>query len=501
MKRLLYGLLTLPIFFNILLTFWLPLHGDVFYNQDSARDFLLIQEIVEREPLTLIGPRTLGISGLFHGPLWLYMNVPAYILGHGNPSVFGLYWAILYVISILLVWYVAKKLFDPLTALLSALLYSSIFASPLHNFNNTFGAVLLFPLFFLCTTYYFHSRKLPFLVLSFLLLGLLIQFQMAFGIPLLILQILLLSYFILRKKIFSHFISFFVILIPLSTFILFELRHHFLQSISLYTYLTSRTSEASQIFTFDFFSSRFFLITQQNVGLLTGGNFIVSGLLILFLLFSYWNIIRLKRTIHTFAYFLFIFFYIGYWIVTYPYSGQFWIWYHWEFASVFVIIFCSFHSRNKWLFFILYILCFGFSMQSHFASFIKIREQFIGKDHYSWVSFLEGTKSIYEQTNGDFGYYVFEDDMLGYRSRYAVEYQKNLHGGNPSSNTKRPLTYIFIASSHDPAWWKKTQVRIEGTPQKSVSLISPYRIEEYRLSADELQIPSDPNLIDTMHFR
>src|SRR5688572_10815215 len=88
------NLFLLVLFFillNILLSSWYVLHNDLVFNSDIARDFLLFEEISQKK-IVLIGPRASGIPGLFHGPLWLYVNYPAYIIGQGNPVVVGWWW-------------------------------------------------------------------------------------------------------------------------------------------------------------------------------------------------------------------------------------------------------------------------------------------------------------------------------------------------------------------------------------------------------------------------
>ena len=81
---ILFGLLVLA---NLFLAAWHFLHQDLVFSADIARDFSLFREI-DRKKIILIGPRS-SVSGLFHGPLWLYLNYPAYLIGQGNPVVVG----------------------------------------------------------------------------------------------------------------------------------------------------------------------------------------------------------------------------------------------------------------------------------------------------------------------------------------------------------------------------------------------------------------------------
>jgi hypothetical protein len=69
----------------IILASWFVINGDILFYSDIARDFLLMEDILYNKPIALIGPRSGAISGVFHGPLWFYLNLPAFILGKGNP--------------------------------------------------------------------------------------------------------------------------------------------------------------------------------------------------------------------------------------------------------------------------------------------------------------------------------------------------------------------------------------------------------------------------------
>src|SRR5579863_1751233 len=83
--------------------------GDLLFHTDIARDFLLIQDIAVNHKLTLIGPRAGGIPGTFFGPIWLYLNLPVFLLGNGNPIIIGYFWLLLFFVGIGTVYYVGYK--------------------------------------------------------------------------------------------------------------------------------------------------------------------------------------------------------------------------------------------------------------------------------------------------------------------------------------------------------------------------------------------------------
>jgi len=72
---------------------------------------------------------------------------------------------------------------------------------------------------------------------------------------------------------------------------------------------------------------------------------------------------------------------------------------------------------------------------------------------------------------------------------------------------KKETTYLIISPAPkdrpelNGEWWKKGQVKIDSEPDKVFRTQSGYVIEKYYLADDELEIDSDPNLIQNLHFR
>ena len=106
LKVLFLILILLSLFFAS----WYVVNGDLTFSSDIARDFLLFGEITEKK-FVLIGPKS-SVMGLFHGPLWLYLNYPAYLIGNGNPLVVGVWWIILDAVFLVSVFFISKKLFN-----------------------------------------------------------------------------------------------------------------------------------------------------------------------------------------------------------------------------------------------------------------------------------------------------------------------------------------------------------------------------------------------------
>src|SRR3989344_5144927 len=125
MRSLVYAILGVLIVLNIFFASYSVRNGEIHFFNDVARDFLLFGEI-DAKKIMLIGPRS-NASGLFHGPLWTYINYPAYLLGGGNPVVVGWFWITLELCALALGFYGTKKLFGTLAALAFTFLYSTLF--------------------------------------------------------------------------------------------------------------------------------------------------------------------------------------------------------------------------------------------------------------------------------------------------------------------------------------------------------------------------------------
>ncbi len=444
---------------NITLAAWYILHGDLLFHTDIARDFLLIEDIAYNKHLTLIGPRSGGISGVFHGPLWLYLNLPAFLLGKGNPVYVGWFWFFLYLIFLIIVYKVAVRLFDKITAFLCILLVSLITASSVKNFINPFGAVILSPLYLYFFWEYLKKLEYKNLLISFFILGLIIQFQMAYGGPILLLTLPLLIYFLYKKKKLFHLTALLILLIPLSTYILFDLKHDFLQVRSVIQSITAVKRPGDQILSV-FISERIKGIFINGLKLQPINNLLsdipVTLIFITIFLKAYKEIKLKNRNL----YFLFFYYYIGFWILSFLFRGVIWGYYYWPFLPLIIIIFASAHKFiNKKLFYLvlIYVLVLNYFQQT---IDLKNSQKTIGKDGGAWQFNFQLSQKIFWEADVDFGYFIYTPDLFGYSTRYALNYTQTLFQNKKAYPfQKRKITYAIIASPPDDKpylngdWW------------------------------------------------
>lgn len=499
---------SLIILISLVFASWFAIHGDIVFHTDIARDFLLMEDVVRNKPITLIGPRSGGIPGVFHGPAWTYLNIPAFILGNGNPAVVGWFWVLLFAVNVFIVYKVGSKMISDNVGWIAATIASVISAFSVPGYFNPFGAVIFSPLFVYFLFKYIKESKIKDLLFSLLCLGMIIQFQMAFGVPMLVLFIPLLFLIIIRNKKFLHIFSLIILLIPLSTFILFDLKHQFLQTKSVMNYLSDKENTGKTDAKFgDILKERVNSIINIGPGFITKNNNYLFYLVVAMLGYSTYKIIKEKKesNIKLFSV-IFLYFYIGYWLMTVFYKGVMWGYYYWPFLGLISIIFaCTSKFINRWLFYIILAVFVVYNFNSDLAVNFK-PETYFGNDGSSWRFHNKVAKLIFDDAPNEFGYYIFTADQFGYSSRYSMNYQQHQYNKSVYPYEKKRITYLIIAPSDNPTiddrWWKEEKVKIKRSPDKTFTFDgSNMRVEKYILNSEEIADKSDENLIHTLIFR
>lgn len=505
MNRLFTLFFWISIIISALSAGWFVLHNTIYFHTDIARDFLLIEDIVVHKKLTLIGPHSGGVDGVFHGPAWLYLNVPAFVLGKGNPVVVGWFWVVLMLFSIGIVYIVTKKLADTTIAMISTAFYGLIIGDSAANLFNPFGAVLLSPLYFYFFIRYLSTTKTRHLIIALLIIGFIIQFQMAWGVPILLLSLPLLLYTIITKKRFIQICSFAVLLIPLSTFILFDIRHQFLQMRSVVSYL-SHPPVQLQISLVSFIGMR---MQDMFMSLLNIAAFGYRPLqFFFFLLFVFFfHFVRRKKSTHLSYFYYFLYFYIGYWTLTLFYKGTMWSYYTSPFIPLFCIaigfLFYFLPKKTVTIVFLLIIYPLLFlnlrNLYIHNSDFFKLNSGL-------WQFYNNQARTIFTDAGKEFGWYVYSADQYGYSPKYAMHYvQRNSFDKQGIPFEKKQTTYFIISPSTNrytnEADWKKDKIKLTRTPNRIFKFQEGSYVEKYFLSTEELQVPSSSDLIQDLIFR
>lgn len=506
LKNWYYFAITL-IIINVILSAWWLIHGDIRYDVDISRDFLLIEEIASIKPFTLIGSHT-SIGGVFHGPFWYYLNLPAFYVSKGNPLFIGWFWWGLSIFTLIIFYYVAKKLFNKSTAVLATLLYSAnSIINPtlgLKMFFPPYGAVLLSPVFFYLFIKYIFEKKPKYLIFALVTLGLVIQFEMAFGIPILVLSILFLVYFMYQNRLIKHLTFFPVILLPLSTFIIFDLRHNFLQASSLIRYLELQLQQpdgnliivASEKIK-GIFSDTFFLLTQDSKILSW-----IYSILFVFLIF--------KAKMNKFSkkiYLIFIYFYFGYWLIHLSIKPL-WSSYYWPLLPLIIILYVGLiNYLPKKIFFLIYIplVFWNIYIGVNYIKDFKIDVTERGKNSWAFNRYV--ADNVYQDATENFGYFIFTPERWVYQQWYALKFmQRKYHDKIAYPFTKQNLTYLIVVDSPkdrpdtESQGWRITDLKIASKPWE-IKNIDIVQIQKYFLTEEEIKAPINSYLLNSTFFR
>lgn len=501
MKTLFYLVFLLLTLFNVYLSSSLVWHGEVNFFNDVARDFLLLQEM-DQKKIVLIGPRS-STNNLFHGPLWTYINYPAYVVGNGNPVVVAWFWIFLECIFLITSFYMVKKIFNTLSAFAFVTLTSAQMVPHMNGIFHAEATFLFIPMLFFAICMYIKSKKSLYLILHILTLAILIQLEVGVGMQLLILSLLLVVWSVYRHKLWKHLFAFFLIPILLSNFIVFDMHNGFRMIKAIFStggslhffmplqsWLENRINNTISLQLFNNAPNTLFV-------------YLVFGVVIIA------SILLIKnRSKYRQIYLLFFFYYFGYMILSFFNKGV--LLFHYVYlliplTALWIVSFLT--SKYKILFLFIIGIIFYLSFASA-TSYVASRESLIGKDYNSWKSLSNVAKEVIDlQNNREFGYFVYAPDALAYQPRYAMVYNFKATHAKAFEYTKKPTTYIIAAPppadnpymSH--VWWRKVQVKISSEPAEVKKFPSGFTIEKFNLSPEEQHIPHVKDIELGIHFR
>lgn len=486
--------------------------GDFFYLADQARDMLLVQDIVDNRNLTLIGTHS-GLGGFFHGPLWLYLLIPFYLIGGGDPFVFAYAYILIALITVLVGYFVGASLYGKKAGLLFAFLLA-VSPSIWMQVPNTIG-VNMVPLVFLPMFYfliqYMRGHQNSYIFAIFFA-GLSLQFETA--LPLILLPVVAVSFFLNRKAIRNYkliLFSFLSLLVSLATFILFDLKHSFLMTKSLLGLFTATEKEKGYLAFPERLNSHFQSLVGVYETLLINKTLLLECLLLLvvalFLFLVYKNKLFKKKEWKEFLY-----------LVLFP-----------------GVIF-SLYLFYGYPVFIEYVL--GLTIPVALA--LTIAMQFLWRDKagkvivilFLAITLYEAGKIIYrdyatpyqmnttagsykqqkevsewlinDSKGSEFGYFVYTPSTFTYGMDYLLWWETKSHGLAKPENKKLQTTYLILypplendKGAH--AYWKKTKVRTQAKVISKKTFNSGIIIE--KLSIEPGEPEADPTINQNLIFR
>lgn len=499
MKLLFYAALLFLTVYTVYLSSSSVRQGELNFFNDVARDFLLLEELNDKK-IVLIGPRS-STNGLFHGPLWTYINYPAFLLGNGNPVVVAWFWILLECIFLLTSFFMVRKLFGTFTALAFIALVSTRIVLHVNGIFHSEANFYFIPAFFFTICMYVKTKKNIYLASHILIASMLIQLNVGIGIQFFILSAIIISWFIIKHKLAKHILTFSLLPFFLLNFIVFDIRNDFRMVKAIVS-----TGESSKFFVpiGSWLANRFnntisLQLLEQN----NGNNlfsFIIFGLILGF------AILQIKdKSQYRYAYLLFLYYYFGYILFSFFNKGILLFHYVYLLIPLTTLWFVSFlGGKYRFLFlpFVGIVLILNFNHVRANANFQ------VGNHPNSWKGLSSvASEVIVEEGEKEFGYFVFAPDAFAYQPRYAMLYHFKTSRVNAFEYVKKPTTYI-IAAPPPPediymthVWWRKNSVKISSEPIETKKFPNGFTIEKFNLTQEEQAIAHDKTIELGIHFR
>lgn len=204
--------------------------NNVYFGFDQARDAFASQEIM-RGNLRLVGPPTSG--NLFHhGVLYYYIFGPIYTLFNGNPEAVSAFLRIFNSLGVFIIFIITVVIFNPTAAIFASLLFAFSYEQTQFSLflNHPSLAVISVLIFYLGLSLWIFRKEKRGLFISLFGLALSIQFEF---VELQLIPIFLLFLIYFRKELPSFinprniFLAFLIFIIPVSTYLLTEIKNDF----------------------------------------------------------------------------------------------------------------------------------------------------------------------------------------------------------------------------------------------------------------------------------
>lgn len=215
------------------------------FGMDQEYEIFLVKNILNLSHFPLIGVNA-GDTGIYLGPLFIYLTTIPYFLLLGNPLGFAIFASSIGVLTTFIIFKITKIMFSQKTAFFSSFIYASSFLSSFydrHYWNPTPVPLLSLLIgFFLFKITQGNSKYLYFLATAF---------AFVFHTHLSLLVFTPLIFWVLiknknkfpKKTLLRSFLIFFLFISPL---VFFDFRHNFTNSKAVFSMFFNSTQNGSK---------------------------------------------------------------------------------------------------------------------------------------------------------------------------------------------------------------------------------------------------------------
>ncbi|MDO8573341.1 MAG: hypothetical protein Q7R77_01185 [Candidatus Daviesbacteria bacterium] len=203
---------------------------NTYFGFDQARDAYAVKEIIGGH-FKITGPPT--ATGIInHGVLYYYIFTPFYLLANGDPAAVSAFLRILNAAGVFILFPIVTVMFGEIAAIFSVFLFAVSFEQTQFSLflNHPSLAVISILVFYLGLAYWIFRKKIWGLYIVLLGLGFSIQFEF---VETQLIAIFLLFILFFRKKlpkltIKNIIISVLLFILPVSSFIISEIKNNFI---------------------------------------------------------------------------------------------------------------------------------------------------------------------------------------------------------------------------------------------------------------------------------
>ena len=449
------------------------LNQNPIFGFDQGREMLAAKNIVVNHKLILIGTEVgagqAGISGIFHGPIYYYMLTIPFILFNGDPAK-AVYLMFLFgILTIIFGYYFGKKLFGQWGGILFALLIS---ISPLFIAQSRFlwspNPPTLFILIALYFTYLLRENRKIYIFLAAFFSGFIYNFELGIAVPL-SLALLAYSIFIFRKDLKQLLYLFAGFVFGYLPMILFEIRHGFLGTKSIISYLTihhKQTIGHTSIYYIIDHAKAFIAYFQGTFPT----NFGHPLLLLLIIILSLYFLTKEKNIAFKYFFSFLLLLIPVTFLMFAPLRNSVWNIYLLHLNVAYLLLFCyivySFISRKLNLLFIAAVLFIGIMVLSGLQSAVKVSTY--DYSDYGGIAKVKGKVDaldfIYKDAKGKpFGLLIFTPPVYTYPYDYLLWWYGERKYGYLPYQEKKGNFYLLIEMDPSKPWsykgWLETVIK------------------------------------------
>ncbi len=443
------------------------IRGDIPFLFDQGRDMVAVKQIVIDHKLTLIGPFT-GLQGVFQSPLHFYLLAIPFILSHGNPAAETGMMAILALIGIFLCYFLGRKMIDSLFGIFLSALFAfspaSISMSSYFWNPNWIPFLMILFYYFLYKSIFADNKFWPWVGL---IVGIIAQFEVAFGLPLFIsLFIIVVLFKIKALKSFHFWLIIPVFFITFLPQIFFDIRHQFLMTKTIFSFIHGNTESVGGSIPFP--TRLFYRIDEiQRATIISISNdklidYLLCIPIIIFLCIA--PMARMTKELKRFALFTIVpvlFFII---FLFYPHEAWSWYWIGLQTSYYFILAFIfSIFMRYKWATMLFsWIMITLWVVSTIFPRIAHIPEMLPG-DAGTLRHQIGVVDSLYHDANGQsFGVFVYTPPIYDYAYQSLFLWKSYEYHYAPTKD-KHGIFYLIIEPDKEHPYaikgWKETVIK------------------------------------------